>query len=241
MKKILLAVVMSAVIGNAYAQSIFEGLYGQIATGYESNNISNTDLQVNQSRIPGVARARTLNDVDGGSSSKSGMPLVIGVGYTFSLESNYTIGFGFDYSALNTTTSTIQYSTAGLPNRANKAYYEVSNRYSIFLSPGIAIDKDKLAYLKAGYTNQKLAIYDGTSGNFEGSTQMGGYIAGLGYKQMIASGLYLYGEANYYFYPNSGLNGTGATTGARAGGTFSQTSNPSANAYNFLVGVGYKF
>ena len=240
MKKLLVAAAVASLVGTANAQSAFEGFYGQIATGYESNTVNNTDITVNQTAV-GALPARSFTDANGGNASDNGMPLLLSLGYTFSITPSFTLGLGADYSALTTTTNTIQYTTAGQPTRANKSYYKVSNRYSVYLTPGLVIDKNKLAYLKAGYSNQKLQGYDGTTGNSEGDANMNGYVLGLGYKQMISSGFYVFGEANYYTFSKVNLNASGSTTGARTGGTFNQTSNPGANAYNLLVGVGYRF
>jgi outer membrane immunogenic protein len=241
MNKKIIAAFAFAFTGTVSAQSAFQGFYGEISTGYENNTVNNTDITVSQSRVSAAFPARTFTDSNGGNASKGNMPLVLGLGYTFSLAPKFTLGLGADYSTLTTTTNTIQYTTAGQPTRLNKSNYKISNRYSIFLAPGYAIDKDKLAYFKAGYSNQKLEGFDGTSGNAEGSSNMSGYVLGLGYKQMITSGFYGFAEGNYYNYSKVNLNGSGSTTGLRAGGTFTQTSNPGANAYNFLVGVGYKF
>lgn len=240
MKKLLVAAAIAGLAGTVSAQSAFEGFYGQIATGYEKNTVTNTDITVNQSAV-GSFSARSFSDVNGGNASDNGMPLLLSLGYTFSLSPSFTLGLGADYSALTTTTNTIVYDYNSTALRANRAFYKVSNRYSIYLTPGLVIDKDKLAYLKAGYSNQKLEGYDGATGNSEGSANMNGYVLGFGYKQMITSGFYAFGEANYYTFSKVNLNASGSTTGARAGGTFSQTSNPGANAYNFLVGVGYRF
>jgi len=230
------ALVLSSSVG---AQSAFEGFYGQISTGYENNTVNNTDITVNQSRVSAAFPARTFIDSNGGNASKGDMPLVLGLGYTFSLAPKFTLGLGADYSTLTSKTNTITYTPAG--GRTNLANYKISNRYSIFLTPGYAIDKDKLAYFKAGYSNQKLEGFDGTSGNSEGSSNMSGYVLGLGYKQMITSGFYGFAEGNYYTFSKVNLDSTGPTAGNRIGGTYATSANPGANAYNFLIGVGYKF
>ena len=41
--KLLIAFAVAGLAGTAHAQSAFEGFYGQIATGYESNTIENLD------------------------------------------------------------------------------------------------------------------------------------------------------------------------------------------------------
>jgi opacity protein-like surface antigen len=107
------------------------------------------------------------------------------------------------------------------------AYTEVgkvkkTNSYNIFLAPGFVIDKDKLVYVKVGYTGMSLKSASDT-------TNFTGYSAGLGYKQMISGSLYGFAEVNYAKYGDQNIGGTGVT------GTFN------ASATNALVGVGYKF
>lgn len=240
MKKLLVAAAVASLAGTANAQSAFEGFYGQISTGYENNSVGNTNLAVSQSAIRGF-RARSFIDQNGGNATNETMPLIVGLGYTFAINSQFTLGIGADYSTLSSKTNTIQYTTPTIANRENRINYELSNRYSIYLSPGYVIDKDKLAYLKAGYANQKIQQFDGTSGNFEGSTNMNGYLLGLGYKQLIRAGFYVFGEANYYSFSNTNINFSGSTTAPRLGGAFNQVSNPNTTTYNLLVGVGYKF
>jgi hypothetical protein len=54
---------------------------------------------------------------------------------------------------------------------------------------------------------------------------------------MIQGGLYGFGEFNYMSYGNQTASSTGTVSGYTV--TSSITSN--ANAYNLLVGLGYKF
>jgi hypothetical protein len=148
MNKKIIAAVAFAFTGTVSAQSAFQGFYGEISTGYENNTVNNTDITVSQSRVSAAFPARTFTDSNGGNASKGNMPLVLGLGYTFSLAPKFTLGLGADYSTLTTTTNTIQYTPAG--GRTNLANYKISNRYNIFLTPGYAIDKDKLAHSHYG-------------------------------------------------------------------------------------------
>jgi hypothetical protein len=113
--------------------------------------------------------------------------------------------------------------------------YKISNRFNVFVTPGYVIDKDKLAYFKAGYSAQNIKA-EGQVGNAGGnpSATQSGYILGLGYKQIITGGIYGFGEANYMSYGNKSL-----TNKYDGGGV--DTFNVKASAYQFLVGVGYKF
>lgn len=228
--KLLLALAATAVVGSASAQSAFQGFYGQIATGYENNTIQNTPVVV-------VNQGQTYTSSGSGTASAGGTPLIVGLGYTFSLAPQFTLGLGADYSTLSQTTG----SATGYFSPTDSAVlkYKISNRYNVFLAPGYAIDKDKLAYFKVGYSNQKVEAQnaDGGGGTL-GSATTGGYVLGLGYKQIISGGFYGFAEANYYSYAKPTIS----KSYTEDNGTNSVASvNPGNNAYNVLVGVGYKF
>jgi hypothetical protein len=189
--KLLFAAAATVVASSAMAQSAFEGFYGQIATGYENNTIQNTPVVV-------VNQGKTYTSYGSGTASSGNAPLIVGLGYTFALTSQFTLGLGADYSTLTQTTGIATNNFSATDSAALK--YKISNRYNIFLAPGYSIDKDKLAYLKAGYSNQKVEAQDPDNGNSFGSATTGGYVLGLGYKQIISGGFYGFAEANYYSY-----------------------------------------
>jgi outer membrane immunogenic protein len=235
--KLLVAAAATVVASSAMAQSAFQGFYGQIGTGYESNSL--TDLGSTYS-------FRTAGGVSGtGSTSASnqsanGMPLVIGLGYNFKLTNTWLLGVGADYSALTQETSNYQSRDIdGTLNGPGKI--KVSNRYNIFLTPGYAIDKDKLIYAKAGYSSQALNYSSAafsTTPALNKTSNANGYILGLGYKQMITGGFYGFAEGNYMSYSKANM-GMGWTE--TNGVSVTTTSNTGSSAYTLLVGVGYKF
>jgi hypothetical protein len=226
--KLLVAAAATVVASSAMAQSAFEGFYGQVSTGYENNSANSTSV------LTGPAPFQTIGL---GSSSKGSVPLVVGLGYTFSLTPQYLLGIGADYSTLSSTLDNANISCATCSGAQTQV--KVSNRYSVYVTPGYQIDKDKMAYLKAGYSNQKvqeqLAGTAKPTGAQLGSATTGGYVLGLGYKQIIDGGFYGFGEANYYSYSGASLNNT------LSDGTTLSGNNPKTTAYNFLVGLGYKF
>lgn len=228
MNKKLLVVIASALVANAAAaQSAFEGFYGQVGTGYENNTVQNAQLY-----ITGQGQSGTTSGA--GTATTATAPLVIGLGYTYTIDPKFTLGVGVDYSALSSSTGNVTGSWGG--GDSDSWNYKISNRYNVFLAPGYVISKDQLAYLKVGYSNEKVAATSksgDSSGVSMGSSTTGGYVLGLGYKQMITSGIYAFGEANYYNYSKPTLNGSN--------NGFNSTLNPGVNAYNVLVGVGYKF
>jgi hypothetical protein len=260
--------VMSLFAGSAMAQSAFSGFYGQISTGYESNQLgsltgSATEIPYNNSDI--IRNAP--------SQSFGGAPLVLGTGYYWQAHEKWLVGIGADYSALSQTSSSFPVAmtnapgsttvTAGSTVTANNASAQISNRINFFLTPGYMIDKDKLVYLKAGYSqvttqfnrntsvtrtaaNGSSATTPATGGS--ASSIERGFLVGLGYKQIITSGLYGFVEGNYMSYSSTSDSFTTSVTalnnvhGITSSGTRTVTTNfASLNTYQILVGLGYKF
>jgi outer membrane immunogenic protein len=223
MKKLLVAAAVAGLVGTVNAQSAFEGAYGQLGIGYENNSINSYTLQVDNFPL-------SINSANAGSFSG-----VIGLGYNFQVAKEFLLGIGADYGMVPSSTFNSQ--IGGGDTLGNK----VSNRYNIFLTPGYVIDKDKLAYLKVGYSSQSLKITDtgpgsDTNGQTVGSGNVNGYVLGLGYKQMVQSGFYGFAEANYYSY-SALKSGTNTLTSTEV----VTNVNPKSSAYQFLIGVGYKF
>jgi outer membrane protein W len=240
MKKLLVAAAVTGLVGTVNAQSAFEGFYGQIGTGYENNAFGNTNIATT-----GDSGPLTWNS---GNQTANGMPLVVGLGYNFSVAPKWLLGLGVDYSALSQETSSYRSTLSGYPGEyLSGSKLQASNRVNIFVTPGYEIDKDKLVYLKAGYSMATIKqtfsnSYTSTSDPMDSNTfsqgtqskTVGGYVVGLGYKQMITSGFYGFAEANYMSYgkPSFSVRDADGST---------QSSSPSLNSYQALVGVGYKF
>jgi len=223
MKKLLIAtaIATSLIAPSTYAQSAFEGAYGQLGVGYDQNSLSSSNLTAGGTVV-------TAPGYNGGSFAG-----VIGLGYNFSVTKDFLLGIGADYGVVPSSSFS---GTSDVGTTQTK----ISNRYNIFVAPGYVIDKDKLAYLKAGYSSQTVKVTDGpnvsTSGQTLGSGSANGYVVGLGYKQMVSSGFYGFGEANYYSY--SGANFAATTL---SDSTSISSYSPKTSAYQFLIGVGYKF
>jgi outer membrane immunogenic protein len=193
--KLLVAAAATVMASSVMAQSAFEGAYGQIGIGYQS----------------------TKPAIDGVNfSSSNGFGSSVGLGYTFAVDKTFLLGVGAEYSPIASSSATGTGETA--------FQYKNQNTYNIFVSPGIAINKDALAYAKVGYTGTSIKVQDG------GPTwNLSGYSLGLGYKQIISGGLYGFAEGNYFSYGNK---------------TITDDVGPykvNANSMNLLVGVGYKF
>jgi hypothetical protein len=233
--KLLVAAAATVVASSAMAQSAFEGFYGQIGTGYESNSI--TGLGSSFSTSGSFVATGTTS---ASNQNANGMPLVIGLGYNFKIDNAWLLGLGVDYSALSQESSSYS-DTNSLGGGSTGNKQKVQNRYNIFVSPAYVIDKDKLVYLKAGYSAQTIKYSSpaqDTTPALSTSNNASGYILGLGYKQMISGGFYGFAEGNYMSYGkvNAGTSWT-ETTGIGV----TTTTNTGSSAYTFLVGVGYKF
>ncbi len=214
MKKLLVAVAVTGLVGTANAQSAFEGFFGQLGIGYESTNpkISN-----------GTLTDGTSYNVSGVSNS-SGLGGAIAIGSYFNISNSFLLGIGAEYSPIATSNAnwTLNIPGEGVsdPNKFKK-----KNSYNIFLSPAFAIDKTKLAYAKVGYTGMSAQTTD--QEGIKDTYNFSGYSLGLGYKQIIEGGLYGFAEANYASYGSKTLIDT--------------NGNLKPTTMNFLVGVGYKF
>ena len=244
-----------ALTSPAYAQSAFSGFYGQVTTGYEDNQMSSASVTGTSS----LGSAYTLNG-SFPSQNFGGAPLILGAGYYWQANESWLLGLGVDYSALSQTSSTFSKTNTGasIPagdgNTSSGASYKLSNRFNIFLSPAYVIDKEKLVYLKAGYSQVDATFNSPTSftRTVKGVTTTGaangdsysknqnGYLLGLGYKQIIQGGLYGVLEANYMSYSNLTFTNNNGAPSADTRTKWNKT-NPSLSSYQLLVGLGYAF
>jgi opacity protein-like surface antigen len=253
--KLLVAAAATVVASSAMAQSAFQGFYGQLATGYENNSASS--LNQSQSYIDAPDTGSVAYSAN--TQSFGGAPLVVGLGYNFSVAPKWLLGVGIDYSALSQTSSSFsQTDTGRVDNGVPSTEFngaaltgntiKTSNRVNIFIAPSYEIDKDKLVYFKAGYSMMNVKAQSANSAQLpDGTTfavpsqsankNVNGFIVGLGYKQIISGGLYGFAEGNYMSYGKANLTTTVTD------GSYSQTNtiNPSLNSYQLLVGVGYRF
>lgn len=204
MKKIIAIASLCGLATTVSAQSAFEGLYGQIGIGYESV----------PTKVGGDAAAEISI---ANSSSFTGN---VSAGYYFGVTKSFLLGVGADYSPLASQGGNMTFTPTGVVFGSSKK----TNSYNIFLSPALAIDKDKLAYAKFGYTG---ATVEHTFPDGKDTFNFTGYSFGLGYKQMFSNSIYGFAEGNYAMYGKKNMVGDGGSL------------QPSS--MNFLVGVGYKF
>ena len=223
---------MSFGSSNTQAQSDFVGFYGQLGTGYGKETAKSSSPSITTIKYGSATGDATSN------TSWGYAPVVIGVGYTFQVLPNWTVGLGGDY-ALNTPDSpnTTTDFHGKLATGQVSYKYTAGDRYNLYLTPGYSIDKDKLAYLKLGYSSEVIQIQGVNIAGATNNSRINGYILGLGYKQIISGGFYGFGEANYMGYQSSTLSTP--PPNPASGAHFNIIQNVSA--YNILVGLGYKF
>jgi opacity protein-like surface antigen len=206
--KLLVAAAATVVASSAMAQSAFEGAYGQLGIGYEST----------KQNFKFDNGATITNETTNSFASTAGL------GYYFGVSSSFLLGVGAEYSFLPSSKSGVIAINGDPANSENSTVTKTSS-YAVFVSPALAIDKDKLAYAKIGYSGSTFKIQgDGTPN----TSNYNGYLFGLGYKQIIDGGLYGFAEGNYAMSikksPFAGQPVTVAPT-----------------SMNFMVGIGYKF
>lgn len=223
-KKLSLVCAATIFASSAIAQSSFEGAYGQLGIGFDNNTVSSSNAT-----IAGVGTFSAPGASGGSFASTAAL------GYNFAVNKEFLVGLGVDYGFINS--GTFYGSNAVFGNTG----FQVKNRYNIFVTPSYAIDKDKLAYLKVGYSSQNVQITDqestsSTKGQTVAQGNANGYVLGLGYKQIISGGFYGFGEANYYNY-----GGVSSSSKTLSDGSIISGYSPKSNAYQFLVGLGYKF
>jgi hypothetical protein len=220
-----LAIALSTLATSSFAQSKFEGLYGQVAVGYESINptLTNTPISVSGSSST-IPLSTSISSTSGGTGN-------VALGYTASLNKDYTLGIGAEYYPIDSSTDNY---TSTLAGRTSTGTYQKQNAYNIYIAPGMNVGTDGLAYFKVGYTGASVKSSQGSASSTE---NLSGYSLGLGYKQFFSGNWYGFGEANYFSYGNS-VHNQGARAGTR---TLSWSTTLNANVYNLLVGVGYKF
>ena len=257
MKTVKISALVLAMAGvfatSANAQSAktnaWEGFFGQASVGFASfaPKIGTTTIAPTGSlatysnpRPAGfgqtVSVATSANTLDGAYNA-------IGAGYNFGINQSYVLGIGANYSLGASAAgsgsftlsapgvSSLPANRGGPLNSTSPINYQLKNIWSVALYPGYVIDKDKLAYAKVGYTGVTIGLNSSTAAYQ--TTNLSGYVLGLGYKQMITQSIYVLGEANYAGFSNK------ATTLASTNGTFSSTFGGSG--YDFIVGVGYRF
>jgi outer membrane immunogenic protein len=233
-KKLLVAALFAATTTSVFAQSKFEGFYGQLGVGYSSVNpsISSSTL------TPPAGNSPSSYNLTPSVSTSSSFNGAISTGFNFSVQPQFLLGIGVDYMPVAGQSANTSLSNSSLSPSTLSLSYKQNSLYNVYLTPGFAIEPDKLLYAKLGYSGLQIKTTSSTGAT--GTTNFNGYLVGLGYKQIIKGGLYGFGEVGYSSYGNQTLTATGSWTTAPTG-TYNISTTVNANAFNAMVGVGYKF
>ena len=209
MKKLYLGVLGLLVSGVAIAQiSSFGEIYTQSAFGYQVDEL--------------IAPAHNTSPYSINTKNSYGAEGRIAFNNSLASNNPLSLGFGAEYIPFAPQSGVLNLNAGGYLGSGS---YQIHDTYTVFATPGITFNKNSLAYLKAGYSNSAL------SATHLNST-VNGHVFGLGYKQMIDGGVYMYGEMNYTTYSNKNdLSLIGYNTSTIDHGATS----------NLLMGVGYKF
>ncbi|BEI40426.1 hypothetical protein PHIN9_03570 [Polynucleobacter sp. HIN9] len=222
--KMLVASFCAIGMSGAFSQSKFEGFYGQIGVGYENVNPSTSSSGITFSGIGTVPASTSI-------SSQGSFVGVATLGYIAPITKDFLLGIGVDYEPLNSQSGNFAYNVAGTSVNGN---WKKQNSYNIFLSPATPIGADALLYAKVGYSSAQI---QSTERAFSYTTNLSGYMLGLGYKQIIRGGLYGFGEINYASYSNVTRSYAGSFQGFSASGS----NTLGANSVNAVIGIGYRF
>lgn len=224
-------------IKSIYAQSkanAWSGAYAQIGIGYASFMPSN---QSGTSKIAAPPLAGTYRNTSN-AKNINGAATNLSIGYNLDLSDEFILGLGATFFPGASATSSLSISTTipGYPTPPTTGVYNVKNVYNLFLSPGYALDKDRLAYAKVGYAGATISANapSGINAFPNQNIKINGVSFGFGYKQMITSSVYLMGEANY-----AAFNPTNVTVVTNSGTVVN--TNIKGNGLDLFVGVGYRF
>jgi len=223
-KKLLLTIASYLITGMVFAQSALEGFYGQLGVGYQSFS----DKATNSTFRPSGSSTSFSQSIT--NTTPQGFAGNIALGYNKAITESYLLGLGVEYSPIATNQAPRTITTS--LGSSFQGWLKVNNYYNIFINPTYAIDKDKAAYLKLGWSQASVS-------NAYTSYNQSGPSLGLGYKQFFSGNWYGFAEANYIMYGNSTYSIQTPSSESRGSGTSSATN--SGNLFSGLVGVGYKF
>ena len=218
--KLVLCGALSCIFQSHAEKLPFEGLFGQIGVGYDmtSPTISGTTQ---------VGGANILGDYNIGKSYSFAESLSIG--YNYVIAPKIRLGIGFEYNIMIASPrQDVTLNSSGTTNILGQ--YLKKNAYNFSVAPGYLLNNNGMAYAKAGFSYAR--------GDFIGDTiNFKGYTLGLGYKHLIDSQIYLFGEVNYSDYGNQ----PSAPTAYLPNNTANLNVNYSNTSTMIMVGYGMRF
>jgi len=189
----------------AHAESNrFIGANVQIATGYQLNTPTLDNYSNSQSTS---------------SSNIKAVPLVLGVGYSLSLNHSKIIGLSYEKNLMDTYSAALASTGSGATTNSSLAY---TNQQRFSVMGGHLINNYEMVYAKLGYASLSTTQADN---NFD----LTGYTLGVGYKSFLNNSQYLFAEYNHTRMPKTALSNGSVTFNAQSVG------------HELLFGVGLQF
>ena len=214
----------SSAMAQSTKTNAWDGAYGQVGIGWGMFNPSIGTGSYSARNYP--VTASNVNNISTGLAN-------LAVGYNYGITSEYVLGIAATYypGASSGATGQLNIITpvGSIPSPAS---YQVKNLYSVVLTPGYVIDKDRLVYAKVGYTGATIGLSTPTIAY--NTTNLHGYSLGLGYKQILTGSVFAFGEINYAGYSNATASTT-TTSGTAVSAPIKGTGT------DLLVGIGYRF
>jgi len=214
LKLVSAAVVAALAATSSFAQvSNFEGLSVYAASGYSAWKVESSNLSTDSTQAYDT-------------TTTAGMPLFLGLDYTWALGSESTLGLSFEGNVIKSSIGTGTYASDTTSGTIDA---QVNNSYQVSILPGMLLNNNTLLYGKLGYYSASLtASADSVSSNYTQS----GYSYGVGIKRALDNKMYVFGEVN----ARVGISAS-QTTPDGTTGTFDQK----LGGTSALVGVGIRF
>ncbi len=217
-------------IGNASAQSVFEGAFFQGAIGYTNvgSSFDQSSSLLNQNGVfPQNISTDNLSVLTGN----------IGGGYNFRIAPKWLLGLSIDFMPV-TSGSANSKVTTNLPGvivpNSLVGSYQMKNPINIAVLPSYELSNNQLVYGKVALSTASLIYSDSVTPAT--SVLVGGFTLGLGYKQALQNQLYIFAEGLYTNFLDYTANINGPYQGVA-----NTSIDIKASGYTFLFGAGYRF
>lgn len=246
----LAALIPTASYANGDAAS-WDGPSVQIGTGYRTTTIEAHALNLTGSIV--TSGTPVAFDVTGSQTSRAASEdafASFAAGYTLAVGSKFVVTVGGEFTPGFSTSDDVSstFEPIARPGGLDPHQfapiswqYRSGNSYSGFIAPGYAISSSDLAYVKAGYARQKVQL-ETTDGHELGRHNVDGVVLGAGYKKLIGSGVYAFGEASTAFYNGKRFAKSIPTApGILVGDSFSLGAGPKSHTTSLVLGLGYRF
>ena len=246
----LAVIIPTASYANDDAAS-WSGLSVQAGAGYRATTVEPHALNLTGSIV--TDGAPIPFDINGSQTSRATSEdafATFAVGYTLAVNSKFVVTVGGEFTPGFSTSDAVSSTFAPIPRSGGldphqfapiSWQYRSGNSYGAFIAPGYAVSSTDLAYLKAGYSRQKVHLE--TTGGFGlGQQNVGGLLVGAGYKKVIGGGVYAFGEASASFYKRANFSKSiPVASNILVDDSFTLAANPKSHTTSMVLGLGYRF